>query len=547
MSVVTTTILSEGQALDTQYDLLALDVVKEVNRIPYAQCVLRDGSAAAQDFPLSNTAFFEPGKTIEIKLRYEGSPESEATVFKGVVVGHRVEANPDYSVLTLELKDAAVKLTRTRKSAVYRDQTDDAILNAIVSDSGLATGQVAATQPEHPQIVQYYCTDWDFLRSRAEINGLLLVADNGEISLREVAIEGQASHSFTYGIDEIFSFEMEANAGYQYPDAESIGWDVKTQQLTQASRASDFSLSQGNLDGKQVAETIGIGTYTLTSAVPLNEQELQAWADATIIRSRMALLRGRITVRGIATINLLDVIDIDGIGERFNGTTLVTGIRQRLSINGWRTDVQFGLSPESFVERRDIVDVPAAGLLPGVNGLQIGLVDEFEEDPDGEFRVKVILPGIDAQEGALWARLATPDAGNARGFFFWPEPGDEVVVGFFNDDPRQAVILGALFSSQNTLPEELAAPSADNFEKGLVTRQGLTIKFVDDEKASLHIQTPQSNTIVLNDDAESIEITDQHGNSITMNQDGITITSAKDIILDASGNVEIKGSQVDIK
>jgi len=39
--------------------------------------------------------------------------------------------------------------------------------------------------------------------------------------------------------------------------------------------------------------------------------------------------------------------------------------------------------------------------------------------------------------------MARRDAGKQRGQVFWPEPGGEVVVGFINGDPRQAIILGA--------------------------------------------------------------------------------------------------------
>ena len=239
-------------------------------------------------------------------------------------------------------------------------------------------------------------------------------------------------------------------------------------------------------------------------------------------------------------------MEVAGIGTRFNGTTLVTGIRHRIDAQGWQTDVQFGLSAERFAARPDIVDLPAAGLLPAVHGLQIGIVDAFAEDPDKQFRVKVILPGIDAENGAIWARLASPDAGKDRGYFFRPEPGDEVVVGFFNDDPRQAVILGAMYSAKNTPPKDVAQLTADNIDKAIVTKKGTTIKF-DDQKAAVSIVTPEANTIVLDDDAQTIQITDQHGNAITMDQDGITIKSAKDVKIDASGNVEITGQKVDVK
>ena len=49
--------------------------------------------------------------------------------------------------------------------------------------------------------------------------------------------------------------------------------------------------------------------------------------------------------------------------------------------------------------------------------------------------------------------LATLDAGKERGTFFRPEIGDEVVVGFLNDDPRHPVILGMCHSSAKPAPE----------------------------------------------------------------------------------------------
>jgi Rhs element Vgr protein len=261
----------------------------------------------------------------------------------------------------------------------------------------------------------------------------------------------------------------------------------------------------------------------------------------------MAMIRGRISVPGSAEIKLLDIIEIAGVGERFNGKTLVTGVRHRVNHDGWQTDVQFGLSPDRFAERPDIVDAPAAGLLPAINGLQIGVVGPFEEDPAKEFRVKVILPGIHEKQESVWARLASPDAGLNRGYFFRPEPGDEVVVGFFNDDPRQAVILGAMYSSKNTPPQAVSKLTEKNIGKAIVAKKGTTIRFVDDTKSSLYIETPAANKIVLDDEAQTIQIADQHGNLITLSKDGIEIKSAKDVKIDASkGNVEIKGQKVDI-
>jgi uncharacterized protein involved in type VI secretion and phage assembly len=55
-------------------------------------------------------------------------------------------------------------------------------------------------------------------------------------------------------------------------------------------------------------------------------------------------------------------------------------------------------------------------------------VTKLEADPDGEDRIQVRLPILDAQADGIWARVSSLDAGENRGFFFRPEraqPGAE--------------------------------------------------------------------------------------------------------------------------
>jgi Rhs element Vgr protein len=547
MSVVTPTITSNGKKMDPAFELLSIDIVKEVNRIPYAQLILLDGDAARQTFPLSDDDFFAPGRSIEIKLRYEGEPDTESTAFIGIVVGHGIEADLQGSLLTIELKDTAVKLTIGRKSQVFRDQSDSWIIAKIAANAGLKKGRFVETQIQHPEMVQYYCTAWDFILVRAEACGLLVNVDDGELSLTEITLQGEAKATIEYGITELYSFALEVDAEHQYAEVQSIAWDRKKQQLSSAVHAKPFALPQSDLDGEQIAKKIGAGPFILSDPVTLNPKELNVWANATMVRNRMSMLRGRIALPGTNNIKPLDILTIEKVGRRFNGKTLVTGVRHRVDQHGWQTDIQLGLPAENFSARQDIEDRPAAGLLPAIHGLHVGIVGKFKEDPDGEYRVSVYLPGITKENEPMWARLASPDAGRERGYFFRPDPGDEVVVGFFNNDPRQAVILGSMYSSSNAPHMLVSQLTESNINKAIVTKKGATIRFVDDEESQVVIETPNQNIILLDDDAQIIQLADQHGNTITMSKSGIEIKSAKDLTIDGSGNVEIKGSKVDIK
>jgi len=545
MGVVTPTISSDGQRMDSLYELVAIDISHEVNRIPRAELRLLDGSAPERRFAISDEAFFEPGKEVEIKLRYEDGQDT--SVFKGLVMRHGVEATQHDTFLNIGLKDAAIKLTRPRRSAVFSENTDGDIIGRVVEDAGLSKGKIATTQPEHAEIVQYQCSDWDFILARADVHGLLVSVEAGKVSASKIELDASPKHSFEFGLSELFDFEMEVGVGHQSSTVESIAWDVASQKLTSATSAKPFHLSQGNLQGDVLARKVGFAPSTLTYSAPLDPKELQAWADATLIRERMAMIRGRLSMPGVGDVALLDMIEVAGVGGRFNGKTLVTGVRHRVGADGWLTDIQFGLSPEPFAARSDLEEAPAAGLLPGVGGLRTGVVDAFESDPDKEFRVRVILPGVDDQKDPVWARFASPDAGKERGYFFRPEVGDEVVLGFIDDDPRRPVVLGSLFGSKNSPPPDFAKIDEKNLGKGIVSRGGTIIRFIDDEKPAVSIETPAKNKVVLDDDAETVHLSDQHGNAITMNKDGIVLKSADNLMIEASGDVEIKAQNVDVK
>lgn len=566
MPVVTATIKCEGKTLPAEYELLSIETLSEVNRIPSATLVFVDGNPAKQQFVLSDQTFFEPGKEVEIQLRYEDGKQTSATIFKGLVVKHNLEANAQESTLSVELQDAVVSMTKGRNSAVFRKKSDADIFKSLIDKGGAKAGSIAVTEPKHEEIVQYYCSNWDFMLSRAEVNNLLAVVKDGEVSLKKLEITGAPKHKLEYGITEIYSFEMEADASQQYESIESVAWDIKAQKLSQKSKAADFSLAQSNLKGKTIAGKLGGKEYLLNSAVPIDPKESKIWADATMARTRMSLLRGVISVPGAAEVQLLEVMELKGMGKRFNGKTLITGIRHTVEHSGWTTHLQFGLSGQSFSCQPFIQDAPAAGLLPAVQGLQIGIVDAFEEDESKEFRVQVILPGVDAAKGKVWARLASPEAGlgadgKGRGYFFRPEKGDEVAVGFFNDDPRQAVILGGLYSSKNVPPKGWEKLDAENAFKGIVSKTGISFQ-IDDKEKTLKLITSEKQYILIDEKKKGIEIKDLNENTITLDDKGISIKVAdklvieakgdieltgKNIKLDASANVEIKGSKVDVK
>ncbi|MFH5833420.1 type VI secretion system tip protein VgrG [Halalkalibaculum sp. DA384] len=534
----TFTILSAGQELPDRYHLFSITVSKKLNRISYAQLVLKDGSPSEEDFPLSNTDLFKPGREIEVRAGYH---REEATIFKGLVIKHGIKSrNGQPSMLSVECKDPAVKMTAGRKNRYYTEMTDSDIIEELVGQYGLQPDIESASQT-HKELVQYYATDWDFVVSRAEMNSQAVLPDDGKLTIKKPTITDPVV-ALAYGAT-IFDLEAEMDVRDQFKAVKTSSWDYTAQEKIDTDGEDPGFQQAGNIGEAELSEVIGLEELSLRHSGQVLDTELQAWADAAMLKSRLAKIRGRVRCPGIAGIKPFDTIELTGIGERFSGNVFVSGVRQHYSTERWVTDIEFGLSPRWFYKEDDIVEVAASGLLPAVNGLQVGLVTQLQGDPEGEHRILVKLPMVDMEHEGTWARISILDAGDSRGSFFRPEIGDEVLVGFINGDPRDAVVLGMMNSSAKPPP---ADASDDNHEKGFVTREQLRF-WLNDDKKSIELETPNGNKITLSDDEGSIKLEDENQNSILMNSDGITLESAGDVVLKAGGNIKVEGTKIEQK
>jgi Rhs element Vgr protein len=530
-------ILVGGAQVSNEYQVRTVVVARSYNRIATADILIYDGDPARGELKLSSSDDFVPGKQVEVRAGYHGSDE---LIFSGIIVRHGLRVYQERpSLLRIECRDAAVKLTVGRKSAYFYDSTDAEVIEEIAATARIAT-EIEATSVSHAQMVQHDATDWDFIVSRAEANGRLVVTDNGKLVVKAPDKDGEPVLSLTYG-GNLLDMEAVIDARDQYSGVAAMSWDAVAQELLRIEGADPAAVAPGNLGGDELSAVIGLDSLEIRHSGQLKDDELQAWADARRLHSAFARIRGRVRIQGFAGVGPGDLIELTGAGDRFNGTALVSGVRHQIDSRNWETDVSFGLSPETYAGSHSrIVEAGAGGLLPGVSGLQIGQVTALEGDPDGEHRVKVRVPQIDPGEEGTWARVATLDAGDNRGSFFRPEIGDEVVLGFLNDDPRHPVLLGMLNSSARPAP---ITASDDNHEKGLVTRSQIKL-LVDDDKKCLTLQTPNGNTAILSDQDGGITLEDENGNRLVLDAGGITIESAAGVTIKASGDVSIEGANI---
>ena len=530
--VLTFTVTSNGRRISEATQVVSIQVQRGVARVPSARLVIADGDAATDTWPVSDGADFVPGAQITIAAGYG---DGEDLLFEGIVVKVGIQVSGEnYSRLVVECRDKAVALTVGRRNANYVDQTDGGIIATLAAGAGLQA-TVDATDVTHRELVQYYCSDWDFLVSRAEVNGLLVIADDGHLKVKAPAVNAEPVLAVSYGAD-LIEFQAEIDARQQWASVEAVAWDPKQQAVLESGGQPPETLNvQGNLKSATLSAVIGLDALRLQTCVPLQSGELRGWSAAQQRRAGLARIRGRMKFQGHAAARPGVLIELGGMGARYDGRVFVGAVTHVLEDGNWFSEVDFGLAPDWFTERRDLVAPPAAGWLPGAEGLQIGRVLKLEGDPEGLSRIQIELPVMQAQTPGVWARLLQFHASSGFGAFFLPEIGDEVVVGHFNHDPSHPVVLGSLYSSQRKPPYVL---EDKNDTKAIVTRCKARIEINEADKV-VTIITPAKNQVVLSDKDKSILLSDQNGNKVELHTGGITLDSPKDIKIIAKGTIDI--------
>lgn len=534
--IATYDIKLDGTLIPDTFRVYAITVEKKTNKIPTARIVVQDGRADTGTFDASSSATFKPGGKLTIEAGYDSTNQ---LIFSGIITKQSLRIDEIVgSALEVECRDAAVKMIVGRKSLTFSKKKDSDIIQSIIGNYGDLTADVAATTSVWPEQVQYYVTDWDFILARAEVNGLVVNAINGKVSVQKPAATPSPVLTIAYG-DNLMAFNADMNAVTQLATVAASTWDYKTQAISSQQAANDVA-GPGNISSKQLAQVIGLDSYQLQTTAPLETADLTEWCKAQLIKSEYSKIQGVAKIQGTNLIEPGTYVTLQGLGDRFNGDHLVSGVEHDFSNGNWITEVSIGLPPTWFIEEPDVMAQPASGLIPAARGLFNGTVKKMYEDPDSQFRILVNVPLFDANGEGIWARMSNFYSTNGAGVFFMPEVGDEVILGFLNEDPRYPVILGSLYSSSKNIPFNGLTANQKNTTKAIVSKSGIYLQF-DDDKKVLTIETPGKNTIVLSDDEKKITITDQNKNTVTMSGDGIVMKSPFDISIQADKSVTIQG------
>ena len=529
-SAISLTIMVNGIQIDDAYAVLSANVVHELNRISYAGLVLSvdGGDGTAPSDPITDSPDLNPGNEIEIIAGFGSS--DEVSIFKGIIVQHGVDfsAQSAFSV-KLVCKHKAISTTFSRTDSEFAAQTDSAIMATILGNYPGLSARIESTTTIQENIFQKSATDWDFILARAKFYGFIIALDGDDIYIGKPQLTAAPALRIAMG-SSIIAFSAALDAEQQSTSVDASAWDIKTQSLIRETASEPQLNCQGDITASSLSSQLGQNKMNLVSATPMAPEELQVWANSSLLRMRMGAIKGSVTIIGNARVKTGCIIELEGVGAKFNGKAFVAAVNHIIENGEWQTEVKFGLDTKCTDEQPDCLYMAAGGQLPPIHGLHIATVQKIFDDPRSLYRVLVNIPSNSSIQTGFWARLSNFYGTSGAGSFFFPEVGDEVIIGFLDSDPRYPIILGSVYSSGMKPPVEPV--DNNNYIKSLVTKAQLKLSF-DDEKKCITIVTPGGNSITIDDDGKSIEIKDQNNNQLKLNESGISLSSDKDVTINA--------------
>lgn len=495
----------------------------QVNRIPSATVELALPGSHRETFLNSKEiSACPPGEKISIQIGGE-------IAFSGVITESHVRFKRIPS-LKLTLRHPLIALDSLRRSQVFSQQTDSEVLRSLCKAGGRVTIH-EEMNTKYEQKVQYQCSDWQMVRSVLDQNGLWLLPEAEGAEVVKPRPAAKADHTLSGktlshdGKPLIEQAEIQFSALDQPKQLKMTAWDIKNQTSLDIT-AKHTGLGDGLL-GSALKKTLSQEVWQLNYSTSPEQATLEDYASSLLMNLELAHVQGKFIVPGSLAYQPGQTLAVSDFGTVLDGKGMITSVRHTLNKTHWKTEIRLG--------RSALFSPQVTSKMP--EGLHPGKVQEFKKDERDFGRFRVSLPVLGKENNVLWARFSVPYASKNSGFICYPEPGDEVLVSFFDGQPDYPVIIGSMYNPINPAP---LPADKDNAVKGLIVSpdDNSRLQWVLNKKdKQVQVKTEQDDKgIVLDTGKETITL-----------HEGITLKADDKNQLVLNKKAELKGSDVTVQ
>src|SRR5690606_31298457 len=109
----------------------------------------------------------------------------------------------------------------------------------------------------HKELVQYNSSDWDFIVTRAEAVGKVVITADDKISVCTPTVSGEPVLSLQYGND-LIELDVEMDSRYQFESVVSKSWNIADQATAGSEARPPSSIEEhGDLYATTLAQALG--------------------------------------------------------------------------------------------------------------------------------------------------------------------------------------------------------------------------------------------------------------------------------------------------
>ena len=276
------------------------------------------------------------------------------------------------------------------------------------------------------------------------------------------------------------------------------------------------------------------------SALAMNQAEADKLAQAILDKHTSTFVQAEGRCYGQPELKAGCVVDVKSLGTRFNGKYLVTS-----ATHEWDTRHDY-VTRFTIHGRRGETLRELLGAAPSAarQWFAMTAIVTNNNDPDDMSRVKVKLPWLDDGTESIWARIASPGAGESRCLYCLPEVNDEVLVVFEEGDIGRPIVVSGMWNGVDKPPVAIGdvQQSGNVVQRVFYSRKGHKIVIHEESHASITIETAGGHQLIMNDDDGLVWLKSKGGQEIKIDDSGsqVAIKGTGEVNIQTSANMTIK-------
>ncbi len=440
---------------------------------------------------------------------------------KGIITGlTSVDQNGSAVGLHVSGTSHSIVIDGMPKSRTYLERGMDDIVLDLLSEGPTEFYQRDAIRSTYMKefyyMAQYNETNFNFLKRLAQRYGQWFYFDGmrmqfGQTKTSKIKlINGASLHSFK--IQANMSAHKISLAGYDYNKASTIkNSSLRTSAGSKDSFASNIGFNQGTV----AQPDLSIGAYTNNAQ---NKDEIEEMVTLQTAGSDA----NSVYYSGISYFPI-------GLGQKF---TIIndTAEHHLICIEVIHHSEVYGNYTCEFKAIPDDVSAPHytdTKVFAKAENQPATIKDN--NDPEGLGRVRVEFYWASGSTKSQWIRMIQPHTGAGKGFYFIPEIGEEVLVGFEGGNAQCPYVMGAHYNGQ--AKSDFYDPK--NSIKGWKLLFGQLFKFI--EKVGIWLSDPSGNELHMNEETKSTTLTVPE--TLTLNCKNLIINASESITTIAGLNI----------